>query len=153
MKRSLLFLVSVAAGVVCAQSPAPASVTPGDGIAGPPARNWVLPLFTDSEGYRAMTLRGSEAHAVGADRIDISGRNITAVSGDVAARVETLLLSPTAHFYPNEKRAAGEKSVRFIRDEMEITGERWNFHQVEKRVLIDQNVRVVLHAPLHAILK
>src|SRR4051794_37849917 len=25
-----------------------------------PAVNWVLPIFTDKEGYRSMTLRGSE---------------------------------------------------------------------------------------------
>lgn len=138
--------------MVSAQSPPPA-LTPGDGTLGPPAKNWVLPLFTDQEGYRLMTLRGSEAHAVGANRIDITDLNITSFSGDASARVDTLLLSAAAHFFPNEKRATGEKSVRYIRDDMEVTGERWSFVQAEKRVLIHQNVRVVLHAQLPAILK
>jgi hypothetical protein len=131
-----------------AQSPASA-----DQAVGPPALNWVLPLFTDKEGFRTMTLRGSEAHAVGSDRIDITDLNITAFSGDATARVDTMLLSPAAHFFPDAKRATGEKAVRVIRDDMEVTGERWSFDQVEKRVLIDRNVRVVLHVPLHAILK
>ena len=100
-----------------------------------------------------MTLRGSEAHSVGSDRIYITDLSITAFSGDAAARVETVLLSPVASFFPDARRATGEKSVRFIRDDMEVTGERWSFAHVEKRVLIDRNVRVVLHLPLHAILK
>lgn len=134
-------------------APVPARLSPGDGTIGPPAKNWVLPLFTDKEGFRSMTVRGSEAHAVGAKQIDITDLNITAFSGDATARVDTMLLSPAAHFFPDEKRATGEKSLRFIRDDMEITGERWTFLQNEKRVLIDQNVRVVLHAQLPAILK
>ncbi len=120
---------------------------------GPPAKNWVLPLFTDKEGFRSMTLRGSEAHAVGANRLDITDLQITTFSGDAAARPDTILLSQSAHFFANEKRATGEKSLRFIHDDMEVTGERWSFDQGAKRVLIDQNVRVVLHAQLHAILK
>src|SRR5689334_23166382 len=83
LKRPLHFLFFLAATVVCAQSPvpAPAAVTPGDGTQGPPAKNWVLPLFSDKEGYRVMTLRGSEAHSVGANRIDITDLNITSFSG------------------------------------------------------------------------
>ena len=136
-----------------AQSGAGPAVSASDQTVGPPAKNWVLPLYTDKEGFHTMTLRGSEAHAVGPKRIDITDLNITAFSGDATARVETMLLSPAAQFYPDEKRATGDKTVRFIRDEMEITGVRWTFLQTEKRVLIDQNVRVVLHAQLPAILK
>jgi hypothetical protein len=29
-----------------------------------PAKNWVLPLFTAKEGFRSMTLRGSEVKPV-----------------------------------------------------------------------------------------
>jgi hypothetical protein len=153
LKSPLPLLALLAASAASAQPAEPAPAAAGDQVVGPPAKNWVLPLFTDKEGFRAMTLRGSEAHAVGAGRIDITDLNITAFSGDAAARVDTVLLSPAAHFFPDAKRATGEKSVRFIRDEMEVTGERWSFDQGEKRVLIDQNVRVVLHMPLHAILK
>lgn len=148
-----LLVASICLVVAHAQPAAPANLTPGDGTVGPPAKNWVLPLFTDKEGYPVMTLRGSEAHAVGVNRIDITDLNIFAFSGDAIAHVDTILLSPAAQFFPDTKRASGDKSVRFIRDEMEVTGERWTFLQAEKRVLIDQNVRVVLHVQLPAILK
>jgi hypothetical protein len=146
-------LTESALGQPAVPASAPAAFTPGDGTLGPPAKNWVLPLFTDKEGFRAMTIRGSEAQAVGAKRIEITNLNITAFIGDATARVDAVLLAPSAHFFPDDKRAAGEKNVRFIRDEMEVTGERWTFSQTEKRVLIDSNVRVVLHAQLPAILK
>jgi hypothetical protein len=157
LKRPLQLLAFLAAGVACAQPPAPTTVpaaaAPGDATVGPPAKNWVLPLFTDKEGYRSMTIRGSEAHSVGSDRIDITDLNITVFSGDAAARVDTMLLASFARFFPDEKRATGERFVRLIRDDMEVTGEAWSFNQTEKRVLIHQNVRVVLHTPLPAILK
>ncbi len=152
-----LVLASVCLLEAHAQSPAPAAApitaTPGDGTVGPPAKNWVLPLFTDKEGYRSMTIRGSEAHSVGDDRIDITDLNITTFSGDAAAVVDTVLLASFARFFPDEKRATGEKFVRMIRDDMEVTGEEWSFNQGEKRVLIHKNVRLVLHSPLPAILK
>jgi hypothetical protein len=144
----------LAASVACAQPGASGgAASSADQAVGPPAKNWALPLYTDKEGFHTMTLRGSEAHSVGTNRIDITDLNITAFSGDAAARVETMLLSPLAHFFPDKNRATGEKSVRVIRDDMEITGERWTFVQAEKRVLIDHNVRVILHAQLPAILK
>ena len=153
MKSPLQLLTLFAATIACAQPGVSTGATPAGEVIGPPAKNWVLPLFTDKEGYRSMTIRGSEAHTVGEKRIDITDLNITAFSGDATARVDTLLLSSSAHFFPDEKRATGEKSVRVIRDDMEITGENWTFLQADKRVLIDHNVRVVLHASLPAILK
>ena len=79
-----------------------------------PAKNWVLPLFT-KEGYHSMTLRGAEVHPVSSVRIDVTDLNITVFSGDDAAQVETVLLSPHASYFPREKRASGPGSVRVIR--------------------------------------
>ena len=112
MKRPLLLLALFAIGFTRAQSPVPAPATTA------PAKNWILPLFTDKEGFRSMTLRGSEVRPVGNTRVDVTDLNITVFSGDAAARVDSLLLSPQASFYPKENRASGEKSVRFIRDDV-----------------------------------
>ena len=118
-----------------------------------PAKNWVLPLFTAKDGFRSMTLRGSEVRPVGSARIEVTDLNITVFSGDAAAHVETILLSPAAIFLPKEKRATGEKSVRLIRDDVEVTGEGWTYDHPGKKISLARNVRVIFRAQLNDILK
>ena len=117
-----------------------------------PARNWALPLFTP-DGFRSMTLRGSEVVTVGPDRIDITDMNIAVFSGDASARVDTVILSPSATFRPREARANGDQSVRLIRDDIDVTGERWTYDYNQKKVSIQQNLRVAFRAQLSGILK
>ncbi len=150
------FAASVALGggalVGRAQAPknAPAAGAPPVAV---PAKNWVLPLFTAKEGFRSMTLRGSEVRPVGTERVEVTDFSITVFSGDAAANVETMLLSPAASFFPKAKRAAGEKSVRLIRDDIEVTGEGWTYDHAGKKVSLARNVRVVFPAQLNDILK
>jgi hypothetical protein len=118
----------------------------------PPARNWTLPLFT-REGYRQMTLKGAEVRPFNSNRIDISGLNVTVFSGGPEAKVDTVILSPEASFMINEKVAHGDKSVRLIRDDVEVTGEDWTYFYNEKKVLISRNAHVVFHAGLPDILR
>ena len=127
-----------------AQAPAPAA---------PPAKNWVLPIFTDKEGFRSMTLRGSAVQPVGANRIDVSDLNITVFSGDAAARVDSVLLSQSASFFPKTNLATGEKNVRLIRDDLEVSGEGWSYDHTSKKISIKTNTRVVFRAELNDILK
>ena len=117
-----------------------------------PAVNWVLPLFTDKEGWRTMTLRGSDVRQ-GKDHLAVTDLSITVFSGDAAAKVDTILLSPDAQYYPKQNRAAGAKQVRVIRDDMEVTGHGWNYDHAAKKVSLDNNVRVVFRAQLNDILK
>lgn len=148
------FLLCPGAATLHAQTPAtPAPTAPDNASAGVPAKNWVLPLFTAKEGYRNMTLRGSEVRPVGNSRIDVSDLSITIFSGDAAAHVETMLLSPAATFFPKEQRAIGAKSVRLIRDDIEVTGEGWTYEHLGKKVSLARNVRVVFSAQLNDILK
>ncbi|MEO6003462.1 MAG: hypothetical protein ABIZ04_01870 [Opitutus sp.] len=117
-----------------------------------PALNWSLPFFS-SEGFRTMTARGSEARAVDAHRFDVVDLNLTLFSGDAASRVETILLSPAASFLPDAKIARGDKSVRFIGDEVEATGTRWIYRHTEKKISLDGSVRVIFHAELKNLLQ
>ena len=123
------------------RSPAPA-----------PAQNWVLPLFTDKEGFRSMTLRGSEVRPSGKS-VAVTDLSITIFSGDEAARVDSILLSPAALFFPREKIARGDKAVRWIRDDIEVTGVGWSYDHAAKKVSLQQNVRVTFSAQLNDILK
>src|SRR5687768_3894026 len=82
-----------------------------------PAQNWVLPLFTDKEGYRMLTARGSDARAVGDKVYSVSNLNIIFFSGDASARTESVFLSPLAVFAAADKRVSGDKGVRIVRDD------------------------------------
>jgi len=118
----------------------------------PPARNWTLPLFT-REGFRQMTLRGDEVRPMTSDRIDIIGMNVTVFSGKADGRIDSVLLSPEASFLINEKVASGQKTVRLIRDDIDVTGEVWTYSYNEKKVLISKHAHVVFHSALPDILK
>jgi hypothetical protein len=144
--RSLPFALCAALPVLCPLLLAAAA----DGVTefSTPAVNWVLPLFTDQDGYRSMTLRGATVKPAGANGIAVTELNVTVFSGDAAARVETVLLSQDATFYTKDTRVTGEKNVRVLRDELEVTGENWSYDHNGKKVSIRKNVRVVYRAPL-----
>jgi hypothetical protein len=130
-------LVQGAALVSAATAPTSGSAA----VTAAPAVNWVLPIFTDKEGYRSMTLRGSEVRPDG-KRIAVTDLSITIFSGDAASRIDSMLLSPTAIFSPKENRADGDKAVRFIRDDIEVTGLGWTYDHISKKVTLRNQVRV-----------
>ena len=117
-----------------------------------PVKNWALPLFTN-EGPRSMTARGTEARFVTANQIEVVDLNLTVFSGDPASKVESILLSPAATFLPQDKIAQGDKSVRFIGQGIEASGERWLYRHGEKKISLDGNVRVIFEAELKNLLQ
>ena len=121
-------------------------------VAPAPAINWVLPLFSDKEGHRTMTLRGTEARVVG-KTIVVTDLSITTFSGDAAAKVDSILLSPHAVYYSKENRASGAQTVRFIQDDVEVTGTGWSYDHAAKKVSLREKVRVTFRAKLNDILK
>ena len=118
----------------------------------PPARNWTLPLFT-KEGYHQVTLRGDVVRPVSPDRIDATGMTVTVFSGDAAARVDSVLVSPEATFLLSEKVAQGDKAVRLVRDDVDVRGEGWSYNYNEKKVLIYRRTHVVFRSALPDMLK
>jgi hypothetical protein len=117
-----------------------------------PAKNWVLPLFT-KEGHRSMTARGSEARAASAQQFEVSDLNLTIFTGDVSMKVDTVILAPSASFVPDEQRAFGTEFVRFIRDDVEASGQRWNYLHREKKISLAGNVRITFQAELTDLLR
>ncbi|PTX97713.1 hypothetical protein [Opitutus sp. ER46] len=120
-----------------------------------PAVGWTLPIFTDKEGYRQLTLRGSLARVISKDQIDVTGFSAVAFSGDASERVESVLLSPQASFFPRTNRATGKDTVRLIHDDIEVLGRDWTFEMIggTKKVSIARDVRVTFQAQLNDILK
>lgn len=141
--RAILFLLLLGCGsLVRGAEPEPPA----------PAVNWVLPIFTDKEGYRSMTLRGSEVRP-SKKSIAVTDLSITIFSGDADAKVDSILLSREANFVPKENRASGEKAVRYIRDDIEVTGTGWTYDHTAKKVSLRENVRVTFSSQLNDILK
>jgi hypothetical protein len=151
-KRLLLLLLLAPFALLRSPAGQPPGGERADLDASAPAVNWVLPIFTDREGYRSMTLRGSEVRPVGRT-IAVTDLSITIFSGDAASTVDSILLSPAAVFLPRENRAQGDKSVRLIRDDIEVRGVGWTYDHTTKKVTLQQNVRVVFQAQLKDILK
>lgn len=147
MRRRTQFLLFVLAGVLAhGAQPAASGPTPA------PAENWVLPLFS-REGYRTMTVRGSEARPLQGNRLGVTDLNLTVFSGDAATRVTTILLSPNAVYDQQARRASGTRTVRVLRDDVEATGTRWTFDQAQKRVTLDGDVRIVLNFEIKDLLQ
>lgn len=134
----------------------PAAATPAP-VAAPalpdsPAVNWVLPIFSDKEGHRLMKLQGTEVRPVDG-RVAITNLMITTFTGDARAAVDSILLSPRAVFSPKDHTARGEQTVRFIQDDVEVTGTRWAYEHAAKKVSLEGDVRVTFRARITDILR
>lgn len=137
-------------------APATATAVPAPG-AGPalsssPAVNWVLPIFSDREGHRLMKLQGTEVRPIDG-RVAITNLMITTFTGDARAAVDSVLLSPRAVFSPKDNTARGEQTVRFIQDDVEVTGTRWAYDHSAKKVSLEGEVRVTFRARITDILR
>jgi hypothetical protein len=141
-RRVFLFLAALGLPAV---SPSASQIS--DNPSSAPAANWEMKVFT-KEGFRSMILRGGEVRVAAANRYEVVDFNVTMFSGKADAQVESILLSPAATFFARENQASGEKSVRLIRDDVEITGEQWTYSHAQEKVTIQKNTRVVFHAAL-----
>ncbi len=137
--------------VLFAATPAAPPSTPSAAPGLAAVNQSTLQTFT-KEGFRALLLRAS-AMNVARERVDLTDMNLSVFSGDAAEHIETILLSPEATFLPDTSVAHGEKTVRFIRDDLEASGTKWTYDHKEKSISLDGNVRVVFHAQLKDILQ
>lgn len=157
LARFLALPAAVAAGFAApAPSTPPPTGTPATSLAtssgAAPALNWALPLFTDKDGFRSMTLRGSAVRPVGKN-IAVTDLNITIFTGDAKAQVDSVLLSSSALFLTKEQRASGDGGVRFIRDDFEVTGNAWTYDHAARKLTLDRAVRTTFRVQLNDILK
>ncbi len=117
-----------------------------------PVKKFTLPTFTP-EGSRLMLLKGEEARFKNAQQIDIVEMQLTLFSGKADEKVETVFVSSEASFYPSRQVADGDKGVRIIRNEVEMSGQKWSYDHLQKKVVIDGKVHVIFRAQLKDILK
>jgi lipopolysaccharide assembly outer membrane protein LptD (OstA) len=117
-----------------------------------PVKNISLPTFTKDD-YRSVLLRGNEALFVSAQQINVTGMQLTMFAGDATNRVETVIISPEARFFPDRNVAEGEHNVRVLRDDVEMSGTKWTYDKDQKKVVLEGNVRVIFRVQLKDILK
>ncbi len=143
----VLFLVLVLVLPLCAS----ADTTPQIKSSAP-IKNFRLPSF-DKAGFRTSFMRADEAMIVSNTQIDVKKMNFTLFTTDGSGRIDCILLSPSATAYTDKQVVTGQESVRFMRDDVEVTGEQWTYFHQEKRVLIKNNARVTFRDELKDIIK
>jgi hypothetical protein len=117
-----------------------------------PIKDFRLPTF-DKDGKRATFMKASEALFVTNTRIDVKEMNFTLFTKDGTGAFDTLLIAPTATFLTDKQIVSGNDSMRLLRVNIEVTGEKWSYNHIEKRVLIGKNVRVTFQDELKDIIK
>lgn len=127
----------------------PAEPGPGLSTAGV---NFNLPVFT-AKGYRLYFLSGSRASQPAASRYEVSDMRLVHYKGDAANTIETIILAPRASFQKETQVATGTAGVRLIRDDLEISGQRWTYDRPGESLVVENNVAITIHAVLPAILK
>ena len=120
-----------------------------------PIVNFKLPLFNDA-GYRTGYLRGEQGIYQNEIEIRILGMELNQYSGDEKDEVIGLIESPEALFiYDKTGRssASGPGSIRIQNDMFELTGEDWNWQELNNQVAINRNVRIVIAAEIGDLIK
>ncbi len=117
-----------------------------------PVKGVTFPTFTD-EGFRYILLLGDEAKLSGTQRIEVKQMHLTLFNGKADEKVETVLISTAATFFPTRQFAEGEAGVRIITDDFEVTGQKWTYDRLQKKVVLDGRVRAIFRTQLDSLLK
>lgn len=116
-----------------------------------PVKDFSLPVFNPA-GFRTLLLRGTEGTRLSADEASLKEMTLTVFSGDEAARVENMLLSPNARVLLEKHVVFGDGAVRLIGDNFELTGTHWRYDH-ENKTFEAKDARVVFQTELKDILK
>ena len=117
-----------------------------------PLKHFALPTFTP-EGYRSFLLHGDEVRIPDTQRIEVTQMQLTQFDGKADNRVDTVLISAFAIYFPSRQFAQGDRGVRIIRDDMEMSGTRWTYDNLKKKVVIDGTVHVIFRGQLDSLLQ
>ena len=120
-----------------------------------PIVNFKLPLFND-DGYRTGYLRGAEGVYANESDIRITDMELSQYSGDAQDAVIGAMESPEALFrYDKTGRshASGAGSIMIENDTFRLTGEDWIWQEENNRVVINQNVRIIIFDQIGTIIK
>lgn len=117
-----------------------------------PVKNFALPFFNE-EGNRTLLVRGNEAILTDPRKPRFADMTVTMFARGTVNQVESVLLSKAATVDTTTRVIEGTDAVRFVRDDIEVTGEAWRYEHSARRIVIQRNARVVLRAELPLLIK
>lgn len=144
MKPTLFLLAIAVTSTLPGQTPEISSPAP--------VKNFSLPFFND-DGNRTLLVRGTEARLTDPRRPVLTEMTVTLFTGDASNQVESVLLSRVATVDTTTQEIEGSEAVRFVRDDMEVSGEAWRYEHTARRIVIQRKARIVFRAELPALLK
>lgn len=131
---------------------AAAPVPPDSGAIPTAGLNFNLKAFT-AKGHLDFFLSGSRAAKTGTDRYEVTDMRLVRYKGDASNAIDTIVLAPNAGYQEDKKVASGTAGVRLIRDDLEVSGERWTYDQLGESLVVENKVEVTIHAVLPSLLK
>lgn len=117
-----------------------------------PVKNFALPFFNE-EGNRTLLVRGNEAILTDPRKPRFADMTVTMFARGTVNQVESVLLSKASTVDTTTRVIEGTDAVRFVRDDIEVTGEAWRYEHSARRIVIQRNARVVLRAELPLLIK
>lgn len=138
------FLVLACAGVWLA--PATAQILPDA-----PVINFRLPMFGD-DGTPVWELRGREGRYVSDEQVDLAGMRLLVFDPEQIGRVETEIISPAATLIVPKDQVRGDESITVNGDGFVITGQKWLYDAKERRVVIDEDLKITFFEELSSML-
>ncbi len=117
-----------------------------------PVENFKLPLFNE-QGFRAWYLRGKQGIYTAEKEVKIVGMDLQQYSGNEADQVIALMKSPEANMRLNPLVASGPGEIQIESDLFKAVGEDWIWQGSEKRLIINNNIKVVINAEIGDIIR
>lgn len=116
-----------------------------------PVINFRLPMFGD-DGNPLWDLRGKEGHYINADQVDLRGMRLMIFDKEIPDRIETEIISPAATMFIDENQVRGNESITVKGENFVITGNRWLYDTIDRRVEIDEDVKITFFEDLGGML-
>ena len=116
-----------------------------------PVINFRLPMFGD-DGNPVWELRGQEGRYLSDEKVDLTGMRLLVFDPEQPHRVETEILSPAATMFVQQNQVRGDESITVTGDNFIITGQRWLYDADERRVVIDEDVKITFFEELSSML-
>ena len=147
MRRYLYFALSACVTLLMARG-----ISGGQIVPDAPIVDFRLLMFGDN-GYKIWEIHGEEGHYISDQRIDVLGLTIRLFNGTEDLRVETIIESPLASMFVEEKEAAGDSELRITGGYFSIEGKNWTWRGRTRTIEVREAVEVIFHEKLTDILK
>ena len=113
-----------------------------------PVLDFSLSGFGD-DGYKIWELQGDKGIYVNEDQIDIIGLHLTLFTGGPTLIVDTVIKSPKAMMFHKKNQARGDSDILITSNRFVIKGKQWNWEGTKKKIVVEQQVRVVFNDKLY----